>query len=62
MVQTGVPQNAGPTLSVKRNITSSERHTLKSKAQKINHNWGLLAIILLTKHIKNIMFALVKKE
>ena len=39
------------TLSVKRNITSSERHTLKSKAWKwliIGHR---LAIILLTKHI-----------
>ena len=39
------------TLSIKRNITSSERHTLNSKALKwiiIGHR---LAMILLTKHI-----------
>ena len=35
----------------KKLITSSERHTLKSNAQKWNIIGNRLAIILLTKHI-----------
>ena len=39
------------TLSVKRNITSSERHSLKSKALKLIIIGDRLGIVLLTKHI-----------
>ena len=49
-------------LSIKRNITSLERHSLKSEALKLIIIGHRLAIVLLIKHISKNKFAWVKKE